>query len=168
MRKLLIMFSLALLPLFASAQQSSVFGYFSFDEVLHAMPAYSIAQQNMKDLKTKYAQEADRVEKEFNVKYEDFLDVQATLAPSIREKRQAELRELMEKNIAFKENSQRLLDQAEKDALAPLKAKINEALHALGTAKSLDFIVNTDGGNVPFINPEKGENLTEALKNALK
>ena len=38
----------------------------------------------------------------FNSKYEEFLDGQRSYAKSILEKRQAELRELMEKNIAFK------------------------------------------------------------------
>ena len=59
-------------------------------------------------------------------KGEEFLDGQRTYAKTILEKRQAELRELMEKNIAFKAEATRLLQQAENDAYAPLKAKINE------------------------------------------
>ncbi len=91
------------------------------------MPGYAIAKHNMDELREKYDAETKRVETEFNSKYEEFLDGQRTYAKSILEKRQAELRELMEKNIAFKAEAARLLKQAEDDAYAPLKAKINEA-----------------------------------------
>ncbi len=71
----------------------------------------------------KYDEETKRVETEFNSKYEEFLDGQRSYAKTILEKRQAELRELMEKNIAFKAEAARLLKQAEDDAYAPLKGK---------------------------------------------
>lgn len=73
------------------------------------MPGYAIAKHNMDELRGKYDEETKRVETEFNSKYEEFLDGQRSYAKSIFEKRQAELRELMEKNIAFKAEAARLL-----------------------------------------------------------
>lgn len=61
------------------------------------MPGYAIAKHNMDELREKYDAETKRVETEFNAKYEEFLDGQRTYAKTILEKRQAELRELMEK-----------------------------------------------------------------------
>ena len=69
-----------------------------------------------------------RAEDEFNSKYEEFLDVQKDLVPAILHKRQAELQEMMQKNINFKNESQRLLKKAEADAFAPVKNKLYNAL----------------------------------------
>lgn len=167
MRKAFLILSLILLPLLASAQQFS-FGYFSYDEVLKSMSDYAIVQHNMQELRAKYNAEAKRSEDEFNTKYEAFLDGQKDFAPSIMEKRQAELQELMEKNIAFKDNSRRLLAQAEKDAYAPLDAKIKAALQTVGKSKGLAFILNTDSNSTPYIDPAFGQNVTAAVKEALK
>lgn len=129
MKKNLLFLAFALFALSASAQQNPAvgaqqattaaqpvlrFGYFSFEQVFHTMPGYAIAKHNMDELRGKYDEETKRVETEFNSKYEEFLDGQRSYAKSIFEKRQAELRELMEKNIAFKAEAARLLKRQRK------------------------------------------------------
>lgn len=184
MKKNLLFLAFALSSLTASAQQAMPateaqqqqvaapapmrFGYFSFDKVFHTMPGYTIAKHNMDELREKYDAETKRVETEFNAKYEEFLDGQRTYAKTILEKRQAELRELMEKNIAFKAEATRLLQQAENDAYAPLKAKINEEAKKIGKQKGFAFILNTDNNAAPYLNEEMGEDITTLLEETLK
>lgn len=144
------------------------FGYFSFTEVFHTMPGYAIAKHNMDDLKAKYDAETKRAEDEFNSKYEEFLDGQRNFAPSILEKRQAELRELMAKNIAFKAEAERLLKQAEKEAYAPLKAQIKTVLQRVGKEKGLAFIMNADDDVLPYVDSALGEDVTALIKENLK
>ena len=88
------------------------FGYLSYTSVLKLMPDYIAAQRNIDDLRTKYDVEMKRVENEFNQKYEQFLEGQHDFAPSILQKRQAELQELMEGetewSISTKEQTERL------------------------------------------------------------
>lgn len=180
MKKILFLMVLSCASLLASAQQNTTavqatapstalhFGYFSYDDVLHAMSGYSIALRQVEDLRKKYDDETKRVEEEFNSKYEEFLEGQRSFAPTILEKRQAELRDLLEKNMAFKAEANRLLQQAEKDALAPLKKQIDAVLEKVGIAKDFAFILNTDNNTVPFINASMGEDITELLKANLK
>lgn len=144
------------------------FGYFSFTEVFHTMPGYAIAKHNMDDLKAKYDAETKRAEDEFNSKYEEFLDGQRNFAPSILEKRQAELRELMAKNIAFKAEAERLLKQAEAEAYAPLKAQIKTVLQRVGKEKGLAFIMNADDDVLPYVDSALGEDVTALIKENLK
>lgn len=87
------------------------------------MPGYAIAKHNMDELREKYDAETKRVETEFNAKYEEFLDGQRTYAKTILEKRQAELRELMEKNIAFKAEATRLCSKQRMMLMLRLKQK---------------------------------------------
>ena len=147
MKKLFLLIVLGVLSLTANAQTR--FGYFSFDNVLKSMPDYVIAQRSIDDLRQKYDAEMKRAEDEFNSKYEEFLDVQKDLVPAILRKRQAELQEMMQKNINFKNESQRLLKQAEADAFAPVKNKLYNALTKVGQAQGYAFILNTDGDACP-------------------
>lgn len=165
MKKLFLLIALGVLSLTANAQTR--FGYFSFDNVLKSMPDYVMAQRSIDDLRQKYDAEMKRAEDEFNSKYEEFLDVQKDLVPAILRKRQAELQEMMQKNINFKNESQRLLKQAEADAFAPVKNKLYNALTKVGQAQGYAFILNTDGDACPYVNPEMGEDATELIKEAL-
>lgn len=167
MRKAILTLSIMLLPLLASAQQLR-FGYFSYQEVFKSMAGYSIAMKHIDDLKKQYDAEMKRVEEEFNKKYEEFLDGQKDFAPSIREKRQAELQEMMEKNIAFKQEARRLIRQAEEEAMAPLKEQLSSVLNALGKEKGYAFIINTDNNTLPFVNDLMGEDISVPLKERLK
>ena len=180
MKQILLPLVFMLMPVAASAQpsahphvsppveQSLRFGYFSYEEVLHTMPGYAIAKHNMDDLRAKYDAETKRAEDEFNAKYEEFLDGQRSFAPSILEKRQAELRELMAKNVTFKAEAVRLLQQADADAYAPLKAQIDAAVQKVGKVKGLAFILNTDKGAFPYVNALCGEDVTLLIKENLK
>ena len=180
MKQILLPLVFMLMPVAASAQQSAPpqvsvpveqslrFGYFSYEEVLHTMPGYAIAKHNMDDLRAKYDAETKRAEDEFNAKYEEFLDGQRSFAPSILEKRQAELRELMAKNVTFKAEAVRLLQQADADAYAPLKAQIDAAVQKVGKVKGLAFILNTDKGAFPYVNALCGEDVTLLIKENLK
>ena len=153
----------------AKAQENTLrFGYISYQEALKAMPEYNTSLQEIEALKGKYAEELKRVEDEFNVKYEDFLNKQKDFAPSILRKRQAELQDLIKRNVAFKEESQRLLKQAEQESNAVLRTKLNTILTQLGIEHGLAFVLNTDNDAAPYVNKLLGEDLLPFVKEALK
>lgn len=145
-----------------------VFGYFSYDEALRFMPEYSIVKTNLDNLSKQFKDEADRSEAEFNKKYEAFLDEQRDLAPSILKKRQAELQDMMERNIAFKEEAQRLMAEAENEGFAPLRSKLSMVLNKVGKEQGLAFILNTDQNAVPYINESVGVDINMLIKKELQ
>ena len=168
MKKLFLLLAFTALTLSANAQTPLKYGYFSFSEALKAMPAYAVAERNMADLRAKYAEEGKRVEDEFNKKYEQFLDGQRDFAPSILQKRQAELQEMMEKNVAFKTESQRLLAQAEADSKASLKVRLRAIVARIGADRGYAFILNTDNDAVPYVNNAVGEDINALVKDAVR
>lgn len=166
MKRIALLLLPLLLPLMAEAQVK--FGYFSYEETLKSMPEYKIVIDNMNDLKKKYDAETKRAEEEFNRKYEEFLDGQRDFAPTILQKRQTELQELLNRNVAFKAESERLLAAAEKEAFAPLHQKLGNAIKKVGAQGSYAFILNTDGNACPYVDPTMGEDVTAMIKEALK
>jgi len=151
-----------------NTQTSLRFGYLSYTSVLKLMPDYIAAQRNIDDLRTKYDIEMKRVENEFNQKYEQFLEGQHDFAPSILQKRQAELQELMDKNIAFKQKAQQLLKDAETKAYEPVYQRLDTVIQRVGQALGLAFILNTDAHAVPFINTSLGVDVTATIADAVK
>ena len=152
---------------FAQESKQYMFGYLSYETALKSMSDYAVVQQQMADLRAQYQAETKRVEDEFNRKYEDFLDGQRDFPKSILQKRQSELQELMEKNIAFREHSLQELAQAEQEAMAPLRIRLIETLGNIGRERGYAFIVDTDQKALPFINPAMGEDITELVTTKL-
>ena len=140
------------------------YGCISYDAVLRAMPEYAEAQKSIENLRGKYDAEMKRSEDEFNVKYEEFLESQRDLVPSILRKRQGELQEMMDKNTAFRAEARRLLSQAEADALAPVRSKLNAVIGEVAAEQGLAFVLNTDGNACPYVNPAMGVDVTELVK----
>ena len=161
--KKLILFFLLLATMPALAQSELKFGYLSYNAVMQAMPEYAAMQNSMAELRQKYEAEQKRVEDDFNKKYEEFLDGQKSYPKTILQKRQSELQEMLDKNIAFKKESQRLLKQAEEDAMAPVMVRLAEVLDAIGRERGYAFIVNIDEKVALWLNPSLGEDITATV-----
>ena len=161
--KKLILFLLLLATMPAMAQGELKFGFLSYNIVMQAMPEYAAMQNSMAELREKYEAEQKRVENDFNKKYEEFLDGQKSFPKTILQKRQSELQERLDKNVAFKKESQRLLKQAEEDAMAPIQARLATALDTIGKERGFAFIVNTDEKATLWLNPSLGEDITATV-----
>ena len=172
MTKRILLSIFAMIALTTAAAQDAVsgfrFGYLSYEAALKAMPDYALVQQKMDQMRQQFQAETLRVEDEFNLKYEEFLDGQRDFPKTILQKRQSELQELMERNIRFKEESKKELEQTEKLLLAPLKIRLIEQLGTIARERGYAFIVDTDQKALPYINPSMGEDITLTVQDALK
>lgn len=165
LKRIFIVLFLAL-PLCIHAQRKV--GFLSYEAVLTSMPDYAVVQKNLLDLKAKYDQEAKRSEEEFQRKFAEFLQGQQDFAPSIMQKRQKELQDLMEKGLAFRKEIYDLLTKAEGEMKGELMRKLNDAVRALGTEEGYAYILNIDGNTCPFIHPEEAEDVTDKVKAKLQ
>ena len=116
MKKTILFLLLTVVSLAVSAQDAQPkdsvafkFGYLSYDSVMVAVPDYTELKTNMAQLREQYEAEQKRVENDFNKKYEEFLDGQASFPKTILQKRQSELQEMLDRNIEFKKQSQKML-----------------------------------------------------------
>jgi len=169
MKHLRIALLLCLMPFLGVQAQDEAevlapkFGYLSYNAVFERMPEYQQAQEAFAQLKAKYDAEAVHSEEEFQRKFAEFLQGQKDFPASIMQKRQAELQDLMEKSVSFRQQSRDLLRKAEADLQKPVATALDEAIQAVGAEMSLDFVLNTDGNSLPFINPQVGVDVTKAV-----
>ena len=144
------------------------FGYLSYETVLKAVPAYEGVQQQLNTLREAYEKELQRAEDEFNHKYEDFLEGQKEFPRTILLKRQTELQDMLQRNLAFKKQGEADLVKAEHDLMAPLRAHLNEVIAMVARHHRLALVINTDANACPFIEPNLGVDLSEEVISKLK
>ena len=83
-------------------------------------------------------------------------------------KRQRDLQEALEKSLAFRDEAERLLKKAEVEALAPVKARLDNAIRAVGGTYKLVYIYNLDTNSLPYMNPNLVWDVTNLVKQKLQ
>ena len=127
------------------------------------MKEYATVQMRMDSLRSAFNAEMQRVEDEFNRKYEDFLDGQKDFPRTILLKRQTELQEMLQKNVAFKQQSVQEIKDTEAQLMAPLRIHLNEAIATIAREQGLALVINTDANACPFIEPTMGVDVNELV-----
>ena len=151
----------------ATPVQVAKYGYLSYSQVLENMTEYKVAQQQLKELRTKYEMEAQYNESSFRRQFAEFLQGQKDFPQSIMLKRQRDLQEALEKSLAFRDEAERLLKQAETEVLAPIKARLDNAIRMVGGAYNLEYIYNMDTNAMPYVNPALVMDVTKLVEQQL-
>ena len=165
------MMVMVLVGLTAYAQNGATtmkFGFLSYDSVRQSMKEYAEMQQQVAAMRSAYEAEMKRVEDDFNKKYEEFLDGQKNFPTTILQKRQSELQEMLDKNIAFKNESLRILNEQESQLMESINLMVKICVQQVGQRHGYAFILNTDADALPWLNPEMGEDVTEEVKALLR
>lgn len=144
--------------------QSLRFGYLNFDSVLVSVPGYTEAQQQLAELRDAYEKEMKRVENEFNAKYEAFLEGQSEFPRTILLKRQQELQDMLQQNIAFKNKCRSELAQKEAEVMARHRAIVKSVVASHAKAHQLAFVLNTAGDACPYLDTDQGIDLEEEVR----
>jgi outer membrane protein len=142
-------------------------GYISYRALLDLIPQTHEVQRQMAELRNQYEQEMQRVEQEFNQKFETFLESRNDYPRTILLKRQNELQQLMQQNIEFRSQAQRELVQAEEEAMRPVHDMLHRAIAIAATDCGVAFVLNTDNNATPYIDSAYGIDLSSNVLNAL-
>ena len=168
MRKLTIAIFMVFACCVTAVAQQAKIGYFSYKAILEDMPDYVTAMLGVETLRKQYDEELKAASDEFNEKYELFLDQQRMLDEPIKQLRHADRQSLLDRNTQFRNESMRLLRQAEQDALAPVKQKPNKAIQSVGYSGAFLLIVNTDSEACPYIDSNSAEDVTAKIKSYIR
>lgn len=129
------------------------YGVLSYDSLLTAMPEYVRTLESLSRLRQQYEKEAEYNASNFKRLFTEFLDGQKNFPKSILLKRQRDLQNEMERDLAFREQADSLLRAAEADLMGPVRSRLDAAIRAAGAERGYDFIINTDRGACPYYNP---------------
>lgn len=131
--------------------QAIVLGCISSKTILKQMPQYKAVEKNIASLREQYETEAKKSERDFQTKFEEFMQGQKDFHKTILEKRQNELQNMLETNAAFRIKVQKLLTEAETEMLANVMAEMQDAIALAAEENGVSIVFDTDGNSVPFI-----------------
>lgn len=144
--------------------QKLTFGYLNYTQTLQSMDDYATAQTAMQGIREQYDKEAAYNEDRFFKMYSEYIQGQKSFPEDIMLKRQKELQVAMDQGIKFREESDKLLRNAEAELYKPIEQKLDSAIAVVAKEKGLSFVLNTEQHAYPFINPDDGVDITELVK----
>lgn len=128
------------------AQQPAKFGHIDTNELLQMMPGRDSATVELE----RYARELETtfvaMQNEFQTKYTDYLEKQATFSELIRQSRERELISLQERIQEFQESAQQDLMDQESRLLRPIIEEARNAIEEVAKENGYTYIFDTSMG----------------------
>ncbi len=122
-------------------------------EILNSLPDKVSATERLSTLNENYKQELQIMQNEYNKKYSDFITYQERLAESIKLRRMQELTDLENRIQNFTKLAQKDIEEHEQLLLEPIKAKVKNAIEAVGIEHNFTVIYDLDDSGIVFVSP---------------
>lgn len=120
--------------------QKAKFGHVDYAGIIEIMPETDSAQVAVTQMKADLEAEAGVMQQEFQSKYEEFAQKQATYSPAVAKVKQKELEDMYQRLQAFAEGAQSQLQAKQAELLAPVQEKVLNAIKEVAKAESFTYI----------------------------
>lgn len=149
MIKKILLAILMALPLTAAAQK---FGTVNVEQVLTAMPEFTAMQTQITEASKKYEAEFQKLVEEINKLIADYQAIadDPNTPQTIKERRMQEIQDKQATVEQFRQTATQDLQRQQEQLVAPIQARINEAIKAVGTEGAFTFIFPFDPGLVLY------------------
>lgn len=135
------------------------------DSLSNLMPetkvAKGVAEGYFNDLK----KTAGAMEEEFQKKYNDYLQAEATMSELVKKTKQDELQSLQTRIQDFNQQAQMDYQKKSAELTAPIMEKAKKAIEAVAKENGYKYVLDTSAGNVLY--SETGEDILLAVKKKL-
>lgn len=164
MKRIIIVAAMAFVCLAANAQELK-FAHVNFTELVQLMPEMDEARKTS-DVAALEAQETyQAMVEEFQAKYQQYEQKQATWTPAVRESKERELSEIQNRIQEFQAAIQQELQQQQQMLMAPIYQKAQETVNKL--AKEKGFVYVFDIQDLLYVDSTKSTDLTPEARIAL-
>ena len=140
MKKIFAIAVMALLTLSASAQKIA---QVNFSELVQLMPEADQARETM----AAASKEADETYKtmveEFQAKYQQYQQKQATWTPSIKESKERELSDMQQRIQDFQQSVSQELQEQQNTLMAPIYKKAQDAVQKIAKDRGVDVLLDS-------------------------
>ena len=158
-----VLLAIALIcPMLLSAQTLKI-GLVDFATVLQAMPDYTAAMTQIKEVSDKYAAEYQKLGEEMNRQMTEFQNMPENELPAIKERKAREISDYQQKIQQFEQSASQDLNKMQNDLMAPITQKITQAVESVGREGNFSLIQMYDPQLVLY-RAEPVEDVTPAVK----
>lgn len=151
-------FSIALFMVFflginATAIAQNKFGHIDTNELLSMMPGREAAQQELERYARELEAQFTTMQREFQTKYQDYLENQETFSQLIRQSRERELTSLQERIMEFQESAQEDLIAKENQLLQPIVEQARNAIEEVAKENGYTYVFDRSMGVLLYSEP---------------
>ena len=164
MKKILVIAAVALMSLSATAQELK-WAYVDFNELVMLMPEMDSARATMEENQKTNEEILVAMYDEYQTKYQQYQQKQATWTPAIRESKEKEIMELQSRLEQTQQSLQQEMQQLQQSLQAPIYEKAQNTVNELAKAKGVAFVF--EKSSMLYMDPAQGIDLTVEARKAL-
>ncbi|MEA4974465.1 MAG: OmpH family outer membrane protein [Paludibacter sp.] len=164
MIKKIVFIMLLALPLSLVAQDK--LAYVNVQEIFQVMPELSDVEKTVADLNEQFKKELDKLYEEYYAKAKDYQDNLATMAETIKTRRQGEIVDMEKRIGTFQQSANEELQRKQMELVNALREKILKATAEVGTENNYTYIFDLSTQTIAFHSP-KAVDVTPLVKKKL-
>lgn len=158
MKKLILMLML-LAPIATFAQK---FGYVNTQTIMQNLPEIKKVEGELQALAMQYENDLKAMQEEFQKQSEAYDKAQSTMNETAREQKEKELQALYQKIQEQYQANQQALQQKQQELMAPIIAKVRQAIDTVG--KNGNFVFIFEEGTAIYASATLTEDVTKLVQ----
>ncbi len=144
----------------ANAQK---FGHVNSQEIMQLMPEFTKARTEIEELTKQYEADLKSMQDEYQKKGQEYEKLPASTPANIKQRREQELQEMMQKIQQTYQDNQQALQKEYQTRMQTITNKIIEAIKAVGQAGDYVYIMDQTSG-IPYISTTQSKDVTAEVK----
>ncbi len=167
MKKIISIVAIVATLSMAGTQQvlAQKFAYVNSQEIMLMMPEYTTASKELEIYMKEFDQTLEKMKKELQTKYEEYLKSEKTLSDNMRDIKQTELNSLNEKMQGFQQTAQDKIQAKEKALMMPITDKMQKAIEEVAAANGIAYVFDMVSAGIVVAPP--GDDMLPLLKTKL-
>lgn len=126
-----------------SANAQNKFGHISISEVVNLMTERDSAIVQLSRYQAELVEEMEAMQTEYNNKINTYQQKQATWSTAVRESKEAELQEIVQRIQNFEQSATNDLNNLQNSLMAPIYQKAQDAIDKIAKSRGLTFVFDT-------------------------
>ena len=154
---------ISILCCLTSYAQSLRVGFTRIETIIAQMPESKQVENQLTIQQTQAGNEAKRLQKEFDEKYDAYQKTGAQLTEAVRKDRETELRNLQTRIQEFGRSTQESLQNKYKQLMGPILSKVQQAIDTVAKQTGYHYILNVSTTNSNILYAAEENNVTELV-----
>ena len=151
----------------AEAQAVLKLGHFNKQEILTLMPETDSAQKKLDKIAKDLQDQMEKMQVEFNKKYEDYMANASNWSELIRNTKETELQEMNQRIQNFQNVAQQDIQQQQSKLFKPIIDKLNEAINEVAKEGKFTYIFDVSQGSFVVFQSADSQDITLLVKKKL-
>lgn len=152
MIKKIIVLMLIALPLNLIAQDK--LAYVNVQEIFQVMPELSDVEKKIADFNEQYRKEMEKMYEEYYAKTKEYQENSATMAETIKTRRQSEIVDLEKRIATFQQQASDELQQKQVEMIKALRDKIMKATSEVGAENNYTYVFDISAQAIVYRSPK--------------